>query len=74
MKREEIEQKIQELQDSEYLSSEDADKVMKEVDNFIKLLNDYFGYNDGEPLDEDGINFIIEYLLNKWKLVNNIYE
>lgn len=74
LKVEQIEKKILELQNGEYLRSEELDFVKKEVDKIIKTFNDFFGYNDGEPLDIDGVEFIITYLKLKWYVTNAIVK
>jgi len=74
MKLSELEDKYLELKSSEFLKSHEFNFLDTKITFFIKEVNDEFGYNDGEPLDEDGIKFITTLLEIKWKLGNNIFE
>ncbi|KKN76219.1 hypothetical protein LCGC14_0372450 [marine sediment metagenome] len=73
MKQKQLEDALAKMEQSEFLKDEFS-IVDAKVDTFIREVNDFFGYNDGEPLDQDGIKFIITVLELKWKLANAIYE
>lgn len=70
----ELASKIKQMLESEFLNKEEMTNVNEKVDAFIKDLNDDFGYNDGEPLEEDGIKFVVELITLKWKLVNAVVD
>lgn len=74
MKQEELENKLTEMKKCEFLQSEQFNTLDSKTAFFIKEMNDVFGYNDGEPLDEDGIEFVIQLMKYKWMLANAVCE
>lgn len=62
MKHSELVKKSTEMRHSQFLKSHEMRFLDREVEDFIKKINDFFGYNDGEPLDEDGVKFVTDYL------------
>ncbi len=75
MKQSEIEDKVTEMLQSEFLKSDEIDLLADKIDTFIKdSNNNIFGYNDGEPLDAEGLEFVMELIRYKWMLANAIYE
>lgn len=75
MKQEEVEDKIVEMVESEFMKSNELTSLTNKIDIFIKdCNNNLFGYNDGEPLEEDGLQFVLELIKYKWMLANAIYE
>ena len=75
MKQEEVENKIVEMLQSEFLKSDEIDPLSDKIDAFIKdSNNNIFGYNDGEPLELDGLEFVLQLIKYKWMLANAIYE
>ena len=74
MNQQQLENKLEEMVKSEFIEPNELGLVRVECNNFIEKVNDIFGYNDGEPLDQDGLKFVLEMLELKWKLTNAIYE
>lgn len=74
MNQEQLEAKINAMQKSEFLQDYHQFILDKKTDDFIKEMNDEFGYNDGEPLEEDGIEFVIQLMKLKWMQANAVYE
>lgn len=62
------------MQKSEFLQDCHLFPLNKKTDDFINEMNDEFGYNDGEPLEADGIEFVIQLMKLKWMLANAVYE
>ncbi len=69
-----IENKLTEMKKCEFLQSKQFNTLDSKTAFFIKEINDVFGYNDGEPLDEVGIEFVIQLMKYKWMLSNAVYE
>jgi len=44
------------------------------IPDTIEKIRDEFGYNDGEPLDQDGIDFIVEIFKLNLYLTHTIFE
>ena len=57
-----IESRIQSMNDSEYFNKKDLDFLKKEITQFIRKLDNYFGDNDGERLDTDSLEFVFTLL------------
>lgn len=74
MKQEELQKKLDELKLSGFIPDENFLMVDRYANELIKGLNDVFGYNDGEPLEEDGIKFVLEVIKYKWWLTNAVCE
>ena len=74
MNQEQLGNKLNELKSTGFISEEQFLMIDRYTNELIKGLNDVFGYNDGEPLDQDGIKFVVEVLTLKWKLANAVYE
>jgi len=74
MKQEEIENKLTEMEKCEFLKTSEFNSLDIKISFFIKEVNDIFGDNDGEPLEKDGIDFVIELMKYKWMLANAVYE
>lgn len=68
MKHDELVKKIAEMRHSEFLRPNEQKFIDKETEKFIKKINEFFGDNDGEPLDETGIKFVMDYLKLQMKL------
>jgi len=62
------------MEKSEFLQDYHQFILDKKTDLFIMEMNDKFGYNDGEPLEADGIEFVIQLMKLKWMLANAVYE
>lgn len=62
------------MQTSAFFEKQQLELINIKVDVFIEKMNDEFGYNDGEPLDEDGIEFVIQLMKHKWWLANAVCE
>lgn len=62
-----LDAKIKTMLESEYLKPDELKFVNFETTRFIKTLADFFGYNDGEPLDEDAVKYVITLLNLKMK-------
>ena len=50
------------MNDSEYFNKKDLDFLKKEITQFIRKLDNYFGDNDGERLDTDSLEFVFTLL------------
>lgn len=74
MNQEQLEHKIQEMMSSEFLHNPEIINLEILIDKYVKEINDMFGYNDGEPLEEDGVEFVITLLKLKLYEANAIYE
>ena len=74
MKQIDIEHAIIKMQTSEFIQKEQLTILNDKTDVFIKKMNDVFGYNDGEPLEEDGIEFVMQLMRYKWMLTNGVCE
>ena len=74
MKEAEIENALTKMQTSEFLQEKQLDILNKKTDAFINEMNDAFGYNDGEPLEEDGIEFVMQLMRYKWMLANGVCQ
>lgn len=74
MNQEELENEIHKMMTSEYMEDIELGQLSRKCDEFIEINNGVFGDNDGEPLDEDGIKFVLKLLELKWKLANAVYE
>lgn len=74
MKQIDIEHAITKMQTSEFLQEDQLKILNEKTDVFIKEMNDAFGYNDGEPLEEDGLEFVMQLMRYKWMLVNGVCE
>lgn len=74
MNQEQLEAKINVMQKSEFLQDYHQFILDKKMAVFIKEMNDEFGYNDGEPLEEDGIEFVVQFMKLSWMLANAVYE
>jgi len=69
MKQKDLDKKINHMLDSEFLQDEELNKLNNAINDWIKTLDDIFGDNDGEPLDEDGIKFVTDLL--KYRLLEH---
>lgn len=74
MKQIDIEHAITKMQTSEFIQEDQLKILNEKTDAFIKEMNDEFGYNDGEPLEEDGIEFVMQLMRYKWMLTNGVCE
>lgn len=74
MKLVEIKHKVNELFESEFMDSKEMTDLDHILLKFVKELQDFFGYNDGEPLDEDGIKFVIELFRLRMLESHGVYE
>lgn len=72
--QEEIEIEIHNMLTSEFINDIELGFVSRKCDEFITESGKIFGDNDGEPLDADGIKFVLKLLELKWKLANAVYE
>src|SRR3989304_3860659 len=62
MKQKDLDKKINHMLDSEFLQDEELNKLNNAINDWMKTLDDIFGDNDGEPLDEDGIKFVTDLI------------
>ena len=62
------------MKNSEFLNNTELNDVEILIDKFVKDVNDLFGYNDGEPLVGDGVEFVITLLKLKLFEANVIFE
>jgi len=69
MKQKDLDKKINHMLDSEFLQDEEMNKLNNAINDWMKTLDDIFGDNDGEPLDEDGIKFVTDLL--KYRLMEH---
>ena len=69
MKQKDLDKKINHMLDSEFLQDEELNKLNNAINDWMKTLDDIFGDNDGEPLDEDGIKFVTDLL--KYRLMEH---
>jgi len=69
MKQKDLDKKINHMLDSEFLKEEEMNKLNNAINDWMKTLDDIFGDNDGEPLDEDGIKFVTDLL--KYRLMEH---
>ena len=74
MNQSQIDEQLAELKNSGFFRDEEFKMIQSKCDYFINEINNELGDNDGEPLDEDGIQFITKLLELKWKLSNAVYE
>ena len=74
MNQEKLQNKLIEMKESGFMKPDEYSQVYSKIKEFIDSVGDLFGYNDGEPLDEDGIKFVLEVVELKWKLTNGIYD
>lgn len=74
MKQETIESILDKMKGSEFLQEHQFLLLDSKSNEFIKQVNEIFGFNDGEPLDEDGIEFVMQLIRYKWFLANAVYE
>ena len=74
MKQIDIEHAITKMQTSEFIQEDQLKILNEKTDAFIKEMNDEFGYNDGEPLEEDGIEFVMQLMRYNWMLTNGVCE
>ena len=72
MKLSEIESKIQSMVESEYFKEDEIKFLTNHIMKFNKDLSDYFGNNDGEALDTDAIEFVIQ--LTKLRMLQMLGE
>lgn len=71
---EQLETKLKDMLDSEFIGKEELLATESIIGETIGEINNVFGYNDGEPLDEDGIKFILEVIRLKWMIANAVYN
>lgn len=71
---EQLETKLKDMLDSEFIGKEELLATESIIGETIGEINNVFGYNDGEPLDEDGIKFILEVIRLKWMITNAVYD
>ena len=74
MNQEQLETEIRHHMNTDFIEKEQLLIVESILDEMIGRIDNVFGDNDGEPLDEDGIKFITKLLELKWKLSNAVYE
>lgn len=74
MQQEQLENELSKLRKTEFIMISNFSMVDSFIDDFIRKVNDEFGYNDGEPLENDGIKFILKMIELKWKIANAIED
>ena len=67
-KQKDLVAEINRMMKSEFLQKEHLDAIDSEIDKWITFLENLFGDNDGEPLEEDGIKFVTDLL--KYRLMD----
>lgn len=69
-----LETKVRTMTDSEFFKTDELKFIEEKILSFVNKINDYFGDNDGEALDEDGIAFVVELLRLRMLEANGVFE
>ncbi len=66
--------KLTEMQKSMFFDEHEFRLIDSFSTEFIKNINEIFGDNDGEQLDECGIEHVLDFLKHKWMLTNGVVD